>query len=118
MVGAGISGKVDRTAFNLAFSHNRTDGISARSNRLPTYNPDRDGYENTTYNASVQHQLAPGHSLNLTAFQSESVNEYDGSAKAQDEANSRLVGQSLELKTVWANAGTAACVTAIAPTSR
>jgi len=98
VVGAGISGKVDRTAFNLAFSHNRTDGISARSNRLPTYNPDRDGYENTTYNASVQHQLAPGHSLNLTAFQSESVNEYDGSAKAQDEANSRLVGQSLELK--------------------
>ena len=97
VIGAGIAGKADRTAFNLAFSHNQTDGISARSNRLSTYNPDRDGYENTTYNASVQHQLAEGHSLDLSAFQSESINQYDSSAKAQDEAKSRLSGQSIKL---------------------
>lgn len=97
VIGAGIAGKADRTAFNLAFSHNKTDGISARSNRLSTYNPDRDGFENTTYNASVQHQLAEGHSLDLSAFQSESVNQYDSSAKAQDEAKSRLSGQSIKL---------------------
>ncbi len=97
VIGAGIAGKADRTAFNLAFSHNQTDGISARSNRLSTYNPDRDGFENTTYNASVQHQLAEGHSLDLSAFQSESINQYDSSAKAQDEAKSRLSGQSIKL---------------------
>jgi len=98
VIGAGLSGKADRTAFNLAFNHNRTDGISARSNRLSSYNPDRDGYENTTYTASVQHELAAGHSLNLTAFQSESRSEYDQSSKKQDESKSRLAGQSLELK--------------------
>ena len=97
VIGAGIAGKADRTAFNLAFSHNQTDGISARSNRLSTYNPDRDGFENTTYNASVQQQLAEGHSLDLSAFQSESINQYDSSAKAQDEAKSRLSGQSIKL---------------------
>lgn len=97
VIGAGIAGKADRTGFNLAFSHNKTDGISARSNRLSTYNPDRDGFENTTYNASVQHQLAEGHSLDLSAFQSESINQYDSSAKAQDEAKSRLSGQSIKL---------------------
>lgn len=96
--GAGIAGKAGSTAFNLAFNHNRTDGISARSNRLSSYNPDRDGYENTTYTASVQHELATGHSLNLTAFQSENRNEYDQSSKKQDESKSRLAGQSLELK--------------------
>ncbi|MDC7709202.1 TonB-dependent receptor domain-containing protein [Vogesella indigofera] len=98
VIGAGLFGKADRTAFNLAFNHNRTDGISARSNRLSTYNPDRDGYENTTYTASVQHELAAGHGLNLTAFQSESRSEYDQSSKKQDESKSRLGGQSLELK--------------------
>ncbi|MDC7691617.1 TonB-dependent receptor domain-containing protein [Vogesella indigofera] len=98
VIGAGLSGKADRTAFNLAFNHNRTDGISARSNRLSSYNPDRDGYENTTYTASVQHELAAGHSLNLTAFQSESRSEYDQSSTKQDESKSRLSGQSLELK--------------------
>lgn len=98
VIGAGLSGKADRTAFNLAFNHNRTDGISARSNRLSSYNPDRDGYENTTYTANVQHELAAGHSLNLTAFQSESRSEYDQSSTKQDESKSRLAGQSLELK--------------------
>lgn len=93
VIGAGIAGKVDRTAFNLAFSHNQTDGISARKSK----NPDRDGYENTTYNASVQHQLADGHSLDLSAFQSENNNEYDSSSNVQDESKSRLSGQSIAL---------------------
>ena len=98
VIGVGVAGKVDRTAFNLAVDHNKTKGISARSNRLPSYNPDRDGYENTTYTANLQHELAAGHSLGFTLYQTEAENEYDQSPKTADEAKFRLAGQSLELK--------------------
>lgn len=97
--GAGISGKVGSTSYNLAFDHNQTSGFSATNTRVAFgYNPDRDGYDNTTYLASVQHEWAAGHSVGVTLYQTESASEYDSSSNAQDEEKARLAGQSVELK--------------------
>lgn len=96
--GLGFAGEVGQTRFNLGVDHNKTDGISARNADNPKYNADRDGFENTTYTVSAEHQLAAGHSLGFNLYQSEARNEYDQSAKAADESRSRLAGQSVELK--------------------
>ena len=96
--GAGLSGKAGNTAFNLALEHNRTDGISSRRYLPGKYNPDRDGYENTTYLVSVQHELAAGHSLGLNLYQTEASSAYDATVNKADELRSRLQGHSIELK--------------------
>jgi len=95
---AAVSGGGGGWRYAVSCGYGQSAGFSAIANTGSSqYNPDRDGFENTTYNASVQHQLAEGHSLDLSAFQSESINQYDSSAKAQDEAKSRLSGQSIKL---------------------
>ncbi len=107
VAGAGLAGKVDRTAFSLAVDHNHSDGFSARP--LP-YNRDRDGYENTTYTANLQHELAPGHTVGLNAYHADAVSEYDSTssgvaATQADEGHSQMSAQSIELKnrinTTW-----------------
>ncbi len=99
VIGAGISGKSGATAYSLAFDHNQTDGISSANARNSfSTNPDRDGYDNTTYLLNMQHELAAGHSLGLNLYQTEASSEFDYSASAQDEDQIRLAGQSLELK--------------------
>ncbi|MFC3532162.1 TonB-dependent receptor domain-containing protein [Vogesella facilis] len=98
-VGAGISGKTGSTSYSLAFDHNQTNGFSATNSGVSYgYNPDRDGYDNTTYLASVQHEWAAGHSIGVTLYQTEAISEYDSSPDAQDEEHARLAGQSVELK--------------------
>lgn len=98
VAGAGIAGKVDNTAFSLAVDHNKTSGISAKNAKAGAFNPDRDGYENTTFLANVQHEFAAGHSIGLNIYQTNAMNEYDQSVKAQDKSESIVAGQSIELK--------------------
>jgi vitamin B12 transporter len=64
----------------IGISHEKTDGISAVRN--PTYsgyfNPDNDGYENTSVSLSASRELAKGHEIGFSGLGARVHNQYDG----------------------------------------
>lgn len=93
-----VSGKLDRLGYALSLSQEQSDGFSAQ----PKGNLDDDGYVKQAYDAKLQYELAPGHSLNLNLYQTFSRTEYDQSSSGQDTSRSRQTGRSLELKNTLA----------------
>jgi vitamin B12 transporter len=93
-----VSGKLDRLGYVLSLSQEQSDGFSAQ----PKGNPDDDGYVKQAYDAKLQYELVPGHSLNLNLYQTFSRTEYDQSSSGQDTSRSRQTGRSLELKNTLA----------------
>jgi vitamin B12 transporter len=85
-LGANYGGSLGPTRFALGATRRSTDGFSAvRPEIVPADfvflpgDKDRDGFENTTYQASLSHELKPGHELGLTAFHTNGEAEFDGS---------------------------------------
>jgi len=75
---ARYGGEIGNTSFNLVFSRFRTDGISAiNSTVVPTVNPDRDGYDNTSISANINQALNDDHSLSVSLFDSNATNQTD-----------------------------------------
>lgn len=95
----GVSGKAESTgtAYSLSFSREQTDGFSATNIDNYSYNPDNDGFRSNAYSANIIQDLAPGHTLGLTMYQSFNRNDYDQSLVGQDREESRMTGQSLTL---------------------
>lgn len=89
---AGFGGEVEGTRFNLQASTFKTDGVSAiKPAIVPTVNPDRDGYDNTTLSAGVRHAFNTDHSLAATVFHSRGNNQYDNAFGMATDVN---VGKS------------------------
>jgi vitamin B12 transporter len=66
------------TSFNGGISRTSTDGFGAvNTAQLPTANPDMDGYQNTSANIAITHQLATGHQFGLKFSQSTGDTQYD-----------------------------------------
>ncbi|WP_374554185.1 TonB-dependent receptor domain-containing protein [Aquitalea pelogenes] len=94
---AGVSGKVDNTAFNLQLSQEQTEGFSATNPQSSSYNADRDPYRNLSYNASLTQTIASGHDISLQLFQIMSKLDYDGyQSTGEDLQHSRQTGAALE----------------------
>ncbi|MDF0604453.1 TonB-dependent receptor [Neisseriaceae bacterium TC5R-5] len=93
-----LQGKIDNTAYNISLIREQTRGFSATNAKSDSYNPDRDGYENTGYNARIRQTLAPGHDISLQLFQTFSRNDYDSSPIGQDVERSRQTGANIELR--------------------
>lgn len=97
-VGAGVSGKVENTAFSLNLNHEINEGISATNRDSSNYNPDRDPYRNLSYSANVTQTLLPGHDLTVRAFQTFSKFDYDQSLVGEDLQKSRQNGFTIQSK--------------------
>ena len=105
----GLNGKAESTgtAYSLTVSREQTDGFSAtNSDSLYSYNPDNDGYRNDAYNATITQDLAAGHTLGVTLYQSFGRNDYDQSPLGQDREKSRMTGQSVTLKDAFTDVWT------------
>ena len=66
-VSAGVAGGTAVFNYSVQATHTKTDGFSSRVG--PTYNPDRDGFENNSASANFAYQLAQGHESGLHLFQ-------------------------------------------------
>lgn len=75
---AAYGGEVRDTRFNLTASGFQTDGFSAlRLEDAPQANPDRDGYRNRSFAASLSQRLAPGHEAGFSYYTTAGRQEYD-----------------------------------------
>ncbi|MDR3352928.1 MAG: TonB-dependent receptor [Zoogloeaceae bacterium] len=81
---AGISGSTEEWRYSLRLADQRTDGVSAqkRRNRLThftntSYNPDRDGFHNSSASGNLVYRFAPGHEAGVNFLHSQGWNDYD-----------------------------------------
>ena len=87
---AGFSGSTDATSFSLNAGKNKTDGVSAiKASIVPAINPDNDGYDNTTFNAQVQHAINADHRISASWFSSRADSQYDNAFGATTTATTR-----------------------------
>jgi len=74
----GFSGRVGANAYSVNIGKVKTDGVSAIDvSKVPAANPDKDGYDNTTFNAQVQHFLNDNHQLSASLFSTHGDSQYD-----------------------------------------
>lgn len=75
---AGVSGEVNDTSFSAHVANNKTNGVSAINTAIvPAVNPDKDGYDNTTFSGQVQHVINADNMLSATLFNSRGDSQYD-----------------------------------------
>jgi len=80
---AGFSGAVDATSFSVNIGKVKTDGVSAIDTQIaPTANPDKDGYDNTTFDAQVKHAFNADHQLSAALFSTRGDSKYDNAFNA------------------------------------
>ena len=102
---AGVAGGTAVFNYSLQATHNKTDGFTSRVG--PTYNPDRDGFENNSASANFAYQLAKGHEIGLNLFQSEGSNHYDGTGRKTDYRNDlSVLSYGLYLKNIFSESWT------------
>lgn len=79
---AGVSGSQGALSYSFNAARYSTDGFNVATDRPrfgTNYNPDADGYRNTTYSARLAYELARGHEIGLSALEATSRSQYDGS---------------------------------------
>ena len=90
-VAAGFSGSVDATSFSVNAGKNKTNGETAiKASTVQTVNPDNDGYDNTTFNAQVQHAINTDHQISASWFSSRADSQYDNAFGASTDRNNTL----------------------------
>lgn len=104
-VSAGVAGGTAVFNYSVQATHTKTDGFSSRVG--PTYNPDRDGFENNSASANFAYQLAKGHEIGLNLFQSEGSNRYDGTGRTSNYRNDlNVLNYGLYLKNAFSESWT------------
>ena len=79
-VNAHLSGSDGDTRYAIGVAQTSTDGISAVSSPLKKnyYNPDHDGYDNTSMSFSASQKIAQGHEAGINFLGAQFENHYDG----------------------------------------
>jgi vitamin B12 transporter len=77
-LGLGYGGEAGGTRFNVTVSGFQTEGFSVlRAETSPTVDPDRDGYRNGSFAASLSRRLAAGHEAGFSYYSTRGRQEYD-----------------------------------------
>ena len=76
----GLSGGDGASHYSLRLSHLESDGFNAAEDN----NPDKDGYDNTSFSGSFGHRFDNGLELSLSALYAEGSNQYDGYDASRD----------------------------------
>jgi vitamin B12 transporter len=107
---AGFSGEVNDNSFSVNVGKVKTDGVSAINTQIaPTANPDKDGYDNTTFNGQVKHAFNDYHQLSFSLFRTLGDSQYDNvfNPATTDRNNTKAVLEKLsltsddQLNTMW-----------------
>ena len=89
---AGFGGEAGKAAFNVQASKYKTDGVTAINTQIaPTANPDKDGYDNTSLSAQVQHAFNGDHQLTASFFSTHGTSQYDQSGSWDAYGNANLL---------------------------
>jgi vitamin B12 transporter len=76
----GVSGLSGGTRYSLAVSDFKTDGFSALNPaQIPSANPDKDGYHNTSVSGALSQEIVKGHELGLRFLNSVGKFDFDSS---------------------------------------
>lgn len=79
--GASVRGRSGALGYSLGLSQEKASGISViRNPASGSFNPDRDGFEVSSVDASVTAQLSRQHALSLSLLHSRMDYQFDGSA--------------------------------------
>lgn len=80
LINANYGASAGDTRYAIGIAHTATDGISAISNpgKKNYYNPDRDGYENSSLSFSASQKIAAGHEAGINLLATRALNQYDG----------------------------------------
>lgn len=103
-ISAGAGGERGATRFGLQAAYLSTGGFSATNPANPRFNPDRDGYRNTSFAGSLAHEVAGGHELGLNLFHTEARIHYDDRPSGDDFQDRRLSAYSVYSRN-WLHAG-------------
>jgi vitamin B12 transporter len=89
---AGFSGSTDANSYSVNVGKVKTDGVSAINTQIaPAANPDKDGYDNTTFDAQVKHAFNDDHQLSASLFSTRGESQYDSAFNpATTDRNSTL----------------------------
>lgn len=94
---AGLGRQLGATRLSLQAALRRTDGFSATSEAAGfLFDPDADGYRNASLSASVEHELAAGHSLALRTLATRATTHFDAGIGSDDLNRQRLASTALE----------------------
>ena len=75
---AGFSGAVNATSFNVNAANIKTNGVSSLNPLLaPGVNPNKNGYDNTTFNAQIKQMINADHALSASIFSSRGNSSFD-----------------------------------------
>lgn len=97
---AGYGGRVGDTRFSFSASRFVTDGFSAIDPRLaPGANPDRDGYENTSFAGSLSHRLSARNEVGLSLYSTQGRVEFDSAFDVPTDTH--VSKQELEAVSAW-----------------
>jgi vitamin B12 transporter len=88
----GVAAGNETFSYSLQAAHYQTDGFSALRNPANSaYNPDRDGYRNSSISGSFSFRPAQGHELGLSLLNSAGVSKYDSYPPSSDFRNDQTV---------------------------
>jgi len=101
-VSGNVSGQYKQAWYAFGASHKTTSGFNARSSN--TYDSDRDGYENTSFNARAGYKFNEKYSAEVFALRSQGENEFDnnwGSDRNDFEIQNVGLSANLQLSDDW-----------------
>ena len=87
---AGLRGGQDNVSYALGVSHTDDKGFSATNSKVPlSYNPDRDGFKQKAFNASVDWQLNSDWKLSAGAVYADGTNHFDDGPGVDTKSDAR-----------------------------
>ena len=83
---ASFGRRIDNTEFTISAGALESSSFDATKPTLPfaQHNPDSDRYRNRNISGRLTHDLAAGHTIGLTAFQSEGATHFDAGLATDD----------------------------------
>ena len=100
-VAAGLSGGTGNVGYSLGMQNLREKGFSATNPRVAfnSFNPDADGFTQSSVNASVDWKFAPGWKADARAFRANGSTQFDngpGAFDAKTDSVTQVVGVGVE----------------------
>lgn len=89
-VNAGATGKIGTVGYQLNTSYENTTGFSRTNKDSYSYNPDKDGYRNTTFSGKLDYEWLTGQNVKVSFYQGKGSTEFDQSSVAQDDNDFKL----------------------------
>ena len=94
---AGVSGSIKDNWYSFYANNLQTDGFNAYNGSTsffgpPTFEPDADGYKNTSYGINLGHRFEKNFTLEANAMRANANNEYDSSGANQADIVQQVIG--------------------------